>query len=417
WRAPAPPAEVVTRLEHVVLPVLEQGASIGRFDCLVPKVSADLLGAHAALAGALGEVMGLAYTKARVVRKVASLSRGALKGNARLRAALRAAGADGEIIARSEAMKDVLRLAELVAPHPTSVLLKGESGTVKEVVARFIHARSNRSAGPFIAVNCAAIPDALVESELFGHEEGAFTGAVRQYVGRFERASGGTLLLDEVAELPAPTQAKLLRVLQEGSVERVGGRDAIDVDVRVIAATHQPLEERIESGSFRADLFYRLASFPISIPPLRERPEDIVALADRQLEVLAARLGEPVASFDAQQMRALLRAPWPGNVRQLMNEVERAVILGEGGRPRLALDSLAASQRVAAPSEPRGAKMEVAPARSLDEFITLAIADALRASRGKVYGPGGAAERLDVKPSTLQAKMKKLGLRRADFTG
>ncbi len=407
WRAKTPPPELSDSLTEVSFAIPGQSGTVGRFDCALPIQRASAITSSPAMMEAVGRIIGLACAQASVVTKVSTLSRSAIQDNRKLKDELRAVGAHGDIVAKSPAMQEVLHLAEIVAPHATTALLRGESGTGKEVIARHIHNRSGRKAKSFIAVNCAAIPESLVESELFGHEQGSFTGASRQHRGRFERADGGTLLLDEVAELPLAVQAKLLRVLQEGTIERVGGTESIAVDVRVIAATHQPLEQLIEEGAFRADLFYRLCVFPIVIPPLRERPEDLLALVDRQLRAIATRLGEPPVAFDSQQIRELLRAPWPGNVRQLMNEIERAVIMGQGSRPILP------PNLASAPDEPT--KDPTHTPMTLDESTSLAIASTLRATRGKLYGPGGAAEQLGVKPSTLQAKMTRLGLRRADF--
>ncbi|NLT65372.1 MAG: sigma-54-dependent Fis family transcriptional regulator [Acidobacteria bacterium] len=236
-----------------------------------------------------------------------------------------------DVVAESATMKQVFRLADQVAPQPTTVLLTGESGTGKEVVARFIHRRSQRCDHAFVAVNCAAITETLLESELLGHEKGAFTGATQTRRGRFEMADGGTLFLDEVAEMGVRLQAKFLRVLQEQQFERVGGDRTISVDVRVIAATNKDLSQSMAEGSFREDLFYRLSVFPIHIPPLRERPEDILPLAESFTRKISARIGKPVPSMSREAGELLLKHNWPGNVRELANAIERALIVSQSG--------------------------------------------------------------------------------------
>jgi DNA-binding NtrC family response regulator len=247
-----------------------------------------------------------------------------------LRTSLRTGGAGDLVVSESRAMRDVLELATRVARHNTTVLITGESGTGKEVLARAIHRMSPRSDHGFTAINCAAIPEHLLESELFGHVRGAFTGATADRVGLFEAAHDGTLLLDEIGDLPLDLQAKLLRVLEEGEIRRIGGRDARRVDVRVLAATGKPLEAAVERGEFRADLFYRLNVVRLHIPPLRERPDDVPALLTHFAGQAAGRLGHPV-SITPSALEALTRHSWPGNVRELRNAVERAAVLGTGG--------------------------------------------------------------------------------------
>ncbi len=242
------------------------------------------------------------------------------------------------IVGRHPRMRAALRLLEKVAPTGSTVLLTGESGTGKELFARALHALSDRAGGSFVAVNCAAIPEGLLESELFGHEKGAFTGAHRRRLGRFEQAAGGTLLLDEVGELTPAVQGKVLRVLEERSFERVGGTGTLTTDARLVAATNRDLGSMVEAGSFRSDLFYRLDVFPIELPPLRERSSDLPALARHLLERLAARHGTPPLGLDEDAGELLAGQPWPGNVRQLANLLERAVILSE--RPRLSAADL-----------------------------------------------------------------------------
>jgi DNA-binding NtrC family response regulator len=242
------------------------------------------------------------------------------------------------IVGRHPRMRAALRLLERVAPTDSTVLLTGETGTGKELFARALHTLSKRSGGPFVAVNCAAIPDGLLESELFGHEKGAFTGAHRRRAGRFEQAGGGTLLLDEVGELTSAVQGKVLRVLEERSFERVGGGSTLTTDARLVAATNRDLGAMVDAGSFRSDLFYRLDVFPIELPPLRERPTDLPALARHLLERLAVRHGGAPLKLDEDAGELLASQSWPGNVRQLANLLERAVILS--GRPRLTVADL-----------------------------------------------------------------------------
>jgi DNA-binding NtrC family response regulator len=260
-------------------------------------------------------VLGKALERAGIAREVALLRRqlGAGEGPA--------------LLGRSSAMKDILRQVELAAASTAPVLILGESGTGKELVARTLHALSPRARAPFVGVNCAAIPETLLESEIFGHEKGAFTGAAERRLGCFEMADGGSLLLDEVAEMAPGVQAKFLRVLEEGAFRRIGGKAEIRVDVRVLAATNRDPAAAIRDGDLREDLFYRLNVFPITIPPLRDRPEDIPLLAEAFLQASAARNGRPVRAIAPEALRLLQQYPWPGNVRELRNAIERAVIL------------------------------------------------------------------------------------------
>ena len=233
----------------------------------------------------------------------------------------------GNMIASAEGMRRLLEMADRIAPSSATVLIQGESGTGKEVLARYIHARSGRGDQPFVAMNCAALPENLAESELFGYEKGAFTGAVSQRCGRFERANGGTLLLDEISEMPLPLQAKLLRVLQEKEVERIGGSGVISIDVRVIATTNRDLAQMVREGAFRQDLFYRLRIVPLTLPSLRERRDDIPLLIDHFIEKYQPGRSGDIPSFSDSAMETLLKWPWPGNVRELENAVERALLL------------------------------------------------------------------------------------------
>jgi len=321
----------------------------------------------------------------------------------------------GEIIGTSEPLRQTLAQIAAVAPTPASVLVLGESGVGKEMIARAIHARSDRADKPLVKVNCASIPADLFESEFFGHVKGAFTGAHRDRVGRLQLADGGTLFLDEVGEIPLSLQSKLLRALQERELERVGDDRTVQVDVRVVAATNRDLDAEVKAGRFREDLFYRLSVFPIQVPPLRERPEDVAPLAQHFLERACAELGRECLRLSQQQVEALQRHGWPGNIRELKNVIERAVILGGAGRARLDL---------AMPGDSGGtldpAPIEPTPDAHAD-FVTDAeirarekanMLAALRHAGWKVWGDDGAAQLLGLKPSTLAYKMKALGLRK-----
>lgn len=321
------------------------------------------------------------------------------------------AKAFGEIVGVSPALQKIQRQIELVAGTDASVLIQGESGTGKELVAREIHQRSARADEPLITVNCASIPRELYESEFFGHVKGAFTGAVRDRGGRFEAADGGTILLDEVGEIPLDLQAKLLRVLQEGEYERIGDERTRRVDVRVVAATNRDLRQEVERGRFRSDLYYRLNVFPIDVPPLRERKEDIGVLAAHFLREAGVRVGAEESSLTAANVRALEAYHWPGNARELRNVIERAVITaGEG---RLRFEPLLTSQARPRP-RPRADEAEVFSEEEMLRFQRTNIERALEQTGGKVYGEAGAAHLLGIKPTTLASRMKKLGISRRE---
>ena len=312
------------------------------------------------------------------------------------------------IIGQSEAIQKTLRQVKLVAPTTAAVMITGESGTGKELIARAIHEASHRRDRPMIRVNCAAIPRELFESEFFGHARGAFTGAVRDRIGRFELADGGTLFLDEVGEIPLELQGKLLRVLQEGNFERVGEERTRGVDVRLIAATNRNLKQDVARGKFREDLYFRLNVFPVESVPLRERREDIALLAQHFL--LSEKLKSDLRLSEGDA-RKLARYDWPGNVRELQNVIERAAILAQNGRLRIDLPD-AMGPHVAAGSG--RAKADTKPAvmtsSELRDFERGNILAALAACGGKVFGPGGAADVLDIKPTTLASRMKALGI-------
>ncbi len=309
----------------------------------------------------------------------------------------------GEIIGQSAAVRRLSSQIAQVAPTDSTVLIQGESGTGKELVARAIHRGSRRKDAPLVKLNCGAIPLSLIESELFGHERGAFTGASQRRLGRFELAHGGTLFLDEVGELPLEAQAKLLRVLQERELERVGGSQTIRVDVRVIAATNRELRELVARGAFRLDLFYRLEVLPLTTPPLRERKEDIPLLAAALLRRLAHQLGRELRGLTRGSLDTLMAYDWPGNVRELEHVLERAAILSDG--PLVHVEVLEATADVPGPVTPGG--------ETLAEQERSHILRALEQSNWKVSGEAGAGARLGLHPNTLRSRMKRLGLARA----
>ena len=301
---------------------------------------------------------------------------------------------NGKMVGESLGMQRVQHAIRLVAPTDSAVLIEGETGTGKELVAHAIHDLSSRSKGPFVQVNCASIPATLLESELFGHEKGAFTGAVAQKLGRFEMAHGGTLFLDEIGEIPLELQPKLLRALQEYEVERVGGNRTIRVDVRIVSATNRKLKEMVDQGKFRGDLYYRLHVFPLMVPPLRERREDIPLLIRHFTLKYAKKLNRTREEIPSDALEALISYDWPGNVRELQNVIERSVIVSDG--PRL---------RVAMPES--NIKAAATATQGLDSVERALILQALKETGGLVGGPDGAAARLGLKRTTLQSRMRK----------
>ena len=306
-----------------------------------------------------------------------------------------------EIIGQSSLLRQLLRNVEQVAPTEATVLIQGETGTGKKLVARAVHDRSRRKDRPLVKVNCGSIPAGLVESELFGHEKGAFTGVTQRRIGRFELANGGTIFLDEVTELPIDTQVKLLRVLQEGEFERVGSSQTIKVDVRAIAATNRDLKEVVKNGTFRSDLFYRLNVFPLGVPALRERKDDIPLLVNFFLSKFGKKLGKEVRGVSQKSMDSLLHYDWPGNVRELQNIVERVAVLASG--PIVQIDeSMVGSGETARESV----------VDTLENAERNHILRALNETRWVVHGKKGAAEILGINPSTLRSRMEKLGIKR-----
>jgi DNA-binding NtrC family response regulator len=310
----------------------------------------------------------------------------------------------GNMVGESPGLQAVLQAIQVVAPTEAAVLIQGETGTGKELVAHAIHDRSSRSQRPFVQVNCAAIPATLLESELFGHEKGAFTGAIAQKMGRFERAHQGTLFLDEIGEIPLELQPKLLRALQEQDFERLGGNRTIRVDVRIIAATNRDLKQMVDEGKFRSDLYYRLNVFPLTVPPLRERRQDIGLLIRFFTQRYAKKLKRAIEEIPPTALEALTRYDWPGNIRELRNVVERSVILSHGPELRLALPEFNVES---APAALPGRALKVG-----EDAERARILQALQEAKGLVGGPDGAAARLGLKRTTLQSRMQKYKIAR-----
>ena len=360
---------------------------------------------HIRLFATLREPMALALANSLKHRELLQLKNQLADDNRYLRGELRRlAGSD--IVGADFGLRDVMQQVARVAPTESPVLLSGETGVGKDVIANRIHQTSPRHDGPFIAVNCGAIPDSLLDSELFGHEKGAYTGALAQKRGRFERANKGTILLDEIGEMPLEAQVRLLRVLQNREIERIGGTKSIKLDIRIIAATNKDLKQMVADGRFREDLYYRLNVFPIELPPLRKRTADIPALVQHFLERKARELKlGPTPELAAGAMDTLMAYAWPGNVRELANVVERAMILHRGAP--LCFEGLEPASTVGGgptrvPSEEGSL--------DLDSVMAAHIRRVLEATGGKVHGPGGAAELLVMNPSTLRARMRRLGI-------
>jgi formate hydrogenlyase transcriptional activator len=311
------------------------------------------------------------------------------------------------IIGRSRALREVLELVEMAAASDSTALLLGETGTGKELIARAIHDRSRRRSKRFVKVNCAAIPSGLLESELFGHERGAFTGAITQKIGRLELADQGTLFLDEIGDIPLELQPKLLRVLQEREFERLGSTQTKQVNVRIVAATHRNLEEMIFEKQFRSDLYYRLNVFPISIPPLRERAEDIPLLVRHFVRQFAQRMNKTIDAISPETMEALTRYSWPGNIRELQNVIERSVVMHDKGKLIIKMSSRCREWCAATPTLTSfgGSSM------GAREMIGAVLAE----TRGRVSGPLGAAVKLGIPPSTLESRIRSMNINKYQF--
>jgi formate hydrogenlyase transcriptional activator len=355
---------------------------------------------------AIADQVVLAIQNMLAYEEVASLKQRLEQENLYLQEECRAEAPFADVVGESAAIRKVLAKIRMVAGTDSTVLVTGETGTGKELVVRAIHGLSLRKAKILVKVNCAALPSGVIESELFGHEKGAFTGALTRRVGRFELANGGTLFLDEVGDLPQELQAKLLRVLQEGEFERVGGTQTLKVNVRLVAATNRDLASAVEEGRFRADLFYRLNVFPIAIPPLRERVEDIPRLVRHFVMIYASKMGKSIGTIGEQVMRKLTAYHWPGNVRELQNVIERAVILASKGRIEM-------DDHLVAPV----ADARTKTATTLEEIERQHILSVLERVGWRVSGEGGAASILGLKRTTLEARMSRLGISRPSRSG
>lgn len=411
---PIVPDEVT---EDVLLGPLTSGATVTGVLVLVAAPGKKFDAAHRKLTELLLEPFSAALDNDHRLHELAALREAAEADKASLLTKLGRREIKDEIVGADSGLKPVMDRVALVAPSDVPVLILGETGTGKEVVSRAIHNRSSRATGPFIRVNCGAIPPELLDSQLFGHEKGSFTGASEQRQGWFERADGGTLFLDEIGELPLPAQVRLLRVLQDGSLERVGGQHPLHVDVRIVAATHRDLALMVQSKEFREDLWYRLAVFPIVLPPLRERKADIPALARHFAERAATRFGlHPLIPVNTD-IALLTDYDWPGNIRELGTVIDRAAILGDGKSLEVskALGVIPQHSITTPHVESRQllAKLDDETSReitSLDDAIRQHISLALNATQGRIEGPKGAAKLLRVNPHTLRAKMRKLKL-------
>jgi formate hydrogenlyase transcriptional activator len=388
---------------YIIVPLIARGTSVGTLAVASTQAN-QYTEADGTFLQEIANQVALAVENMKAYEEIAALKARLERENVYLQEEIRTQHNFEEIVGNSPALLGALRKVEKVAGTDSTVLILGETGTGKELLARAIHSRSARKGRPLVKVNCGAIPVGLIESELFGHVKGAFTGALQNRIGRFELADGGTIFLDEVGELPLETQVKLMRVLQEQEFEPVGSSRTVRVNVRVIAATNRNLEEAVRAGRFRADLLYRLNVFPIEIPPLRERRSDIPLLIAFYLTGFARRLGKPLTGFSRESMERLIAYSWPGNVRELQNAVERAAILAQG--PVLDLETGLLPQAEGPAAGPKGP-------RTLEDLTRSHILDALRSSRGVVEGPRGAARLLGLHPNTLRSRMKKLGIERS----
>lgn len=410
--APGPlPWELVSGLggDALAIPLCSEHGARGML-VLGAREGAEFAEKEALLAGLLREPLAVALENDGRLRELIALREAAEADKRKLLHRLGRERLTDEVVGAEGGLRAVMERVALVARSEAPVLIFGETGSGKEVVARAIHEGSPRAAGPFIRVNCGAIPSELIDSELFGHERGSFTGAVAERKGWFERADGGTLFLDEIGELPPAAQVRLLRVLQDSSFERVGGERVLHVNVRIVAATLRDLARMVQEHRFREDLWYRIAVFPIVLPPLRERKQDIPALADHFAERAARRFGLRLQLPGPEDIGLLMEYGWPGNVRELASVLDRAAILGDGERLEVG-KALGFGPPASARQEPgQGARRADAALATLDEAMRRHIERALAMARGKIEGPGGAASLLNINPHTLRARMRKLGI-------
>lgn len=401
------------RSRDLLVGPLGDAGGLGGLLVLVARAGHVFDSRHAQLAQVLLDPFSVALENDRRLCEVKALREAAEADRRSLLTKLGRKNLGDAIVGAESGLQEVMQRVELVARSDVPVLIFGETGTGKELLARAIHNRSSRSAGPIHRVNCGAIPPELIDSELFGHEKGAFTGADQLRKGWFERADGGTLFLDEIGELPLAAQVRLLRILQDGWLERVGGHQPIHVDVRIVAATHRDLANMVSQGSFRQDLWYRLAVFPIMLPPLRERRGDIPEMACHFAERAAIRFGLPVVMPSADDIALLMAYPWPGNVRELGAVIDRAAILGNGRCLEVATAlGVAGPALSAAPGAPASPAYPPSPGEivTLDEAMRRHIELALGATSGQIEGSQGAAALLGINPHTLRARMRKLGV-------
>ena len=394
-RGKSPQTEVLVMTAFGTVEVAVEAMKLGAFDFLVKPFSMD----H--LLQKMRQILAILEERRLFAREREKAEH--------FRDELEQRWGEGQIVGQSASMRELFRLIDKVAGAQSSVLILGESGTGKELVARAIHMRSGRREQPFVRVNCGALAEGVLESELFGHEKGAFTGALRQRRGRFELADNGTILLDEIAEVPPATQVKLLRVLQERQFERVGGEETLTVDVRVIAATNRDLEKEVREGRFREDLFYRLFVIPIRIPPLRARPDDIAQLAEHFVQRTCREMGRPPVTTDPEALKLLRVYRWPGNVRELENVMERAIVLCENDRITTRELPFDVPKEVAVPL-PEG----YPPLRDVVEAVERQMIERAMSSASGVKTE--AARLLDIKPSVLYYKLEKYGLIEAEET-
>ena len=390
---------------YIDLPLIKQGELIGTIKFL-SRAKANHTSQQVHLLHDISHIVAIAVANALAYEDIKALKEQLLLENRVLQEDIVQRSIYEEIIGSSRSLQKVLAAIEKVASTDSTVLITGETGTGKELVAHAIHRRSQRCERALVKVNCAALPAELIASELFGHEKGAFTGALQQRVGRFEAANGGTIFLDEIAELSPEIQVSLLRVLQEKEFERVGGNRTIKTDVRVIAATNKDLWREVSEGRFRMDLFYRLNVFPVHVPPLRERVNDIPVLVDYFASRLARRTGKKISQIEKQSLCVMQQYSWPGNIRELQNVIERCVILAEG-------EVLRVESGMLTPEAPTVARAPITTGFGSDRKAQ--IEAVLRETRGKVYGPRGAASRLGLPATTLDSQIRALGINKHQF--